>query len=64
MQVVREINYTDNGVTVFTEDGETYEADYVMVSVSLGVLQTHLIRFNPVLPVCSSSHSLNMYSNF
>ncbi|KAH7665500.1 N(8)-acetylspermidine oxidase (propane-1,3-diamine-forming) protein [Dioscorea alata] len=49
-KVVREINYTDNGVTVFTEDGETYEADYVMVSVSLGVLQTHLIRFNPVLP--------------
>uniref|UniRef100_A0A0D9XJ20 Amine oxidase domain-containing protein n=1 Tax=Leersia perrieri TaxID=77586 RepID=A0A0D9XJ20_9ORYZ len=48
--VVREITYFPSGVMVKTEDGQIYEADYVMVSVSLGVLQTDLIRFKPQLP--------------
>ncbi|KAJ0982225.1 hypothetical protein J5N97_010480 [Dioscorea zingiberensis] len=49
-KVVRHISYSGSGVTVMTEDGKKYEADYVMVSVSVGVLQTHLIRFKPDLP--------------
>ncbi|KAF0928368.1 hypothetical protein E2562_003188 [Oryza meyeriana var. granulata] len=48
--VVREIKYFPSGVMVKTEDGQIYRADYVMVSASLGVLQTDLIRFNPQLP--------------
>jgi hypothetical protein len=39
---------------VKTENNKIYRADYVMVSVSLGVLQTDLIRFRPQLPVSSS----------
>ncbi|CAL4941463.1 unnamed protein product [Urochloa decumbens] len=49
-QVVREVTYSPSGVTVKTEENEVYRADYVMVSVSLGVLQTDLIRFTPQLP--------------
>lgn len=53
-QVVREITYFPSGVMVKTED-KVYRADYVMVSVSLGVLQTDLIRFRPQLPVSTSN---------
>uniref|UniRef100_A0A0E0IR79 Amine oxidase domain-containing protein n=1 Tax=Oryza nivara TaxID=4536 RepID=A0A0E0IR79_ORYNI len=49
-RVVRDITYLPRGVTVKTEDGQIYRADYVMLSVSLGVLQTDLIRFKPQLP--------------
>ncbi|OEL23073.1 Polyamine oxidase [Dichanthelium oligosanthes] len=49
-QVVKEITYFPSGVMVKTEDNKVYRADYVMVSVSLGVLQTDLIRFRPQLP--------------
>ncbi|CAN6299955.1 unnamed protein product [Urochloa humidicola] len=49
-KVVREITYSPSGVMVKTEQNEVYKADYVMVSVSLGVLQTDLIRFTPQLP--------------
>ncbi|KAJ1295707.1 hypothetical protein BS78_01G243300 [Paspalum vaginatum] len=49
-QVVGEIIYSPSGVTVKTEDNKVYRADYVMVSVSLGVLQTDLLRFRPQLP--------------
>uniref|UniRef100_A0A453T9G7 Amine oxidase domain-containing protein n=1 Tax=Aegilops tauschii subsp. strangulata TaxID=200361 RepID=A0A453T9G7_AEGTS len=48
--VVREISYFPSGVTVKTEDDKVYRADYVVVSASLGVLQTDLIRFKPQLP--------------
>ncbi|KAI4983084.1 hypothetical protein ZWY2020_023576 [Hordeum vulgare] len=45
------ITYLPNSVMVNTEDNkEVYQADYVIVSASLGVLQTDLIRFNPELP--------------
>ena len=50
-QVVRELQYSRNGVTVTTEDGSVYSADYVILSVSIGVLQSDLISFNPRLPV-------------
>ncbi|TVU30816.1 hypothetical protein EJB05_22460, partial [Eragrostis curvula] len=49
-KVVQEINYSLDGVMVKTEDGRIYEADYVIVSVSLGVLQSNLIQFTPALP--------------
>ena len=48
--VVREVTYFPSGVAVRTEDGKVYRADYVIVSASLGVLQTDLIRFKPQLP--------------
>ncbi|CAL4924631.1 unnamed protein product [Urochloa decumbens] len=49
-KVVRDITYFPSGVMVKTEQNEVYKADYVMVSVSIGVLQTDLIRFTPPLP--------------
>ncbi|WOK95463.1 polyamine oxidase [Canna indica] len=49
-KVVRHIKYSGKGVTVVTEDGSSYKADYVLVSASIGVLQTKLIKFEPDLP--------------
>ncbi|ERN06611.1 polyamine oxidase [Amborella trichopoda] len=49
-KVVREIRYSRSGVIVKTEDGSMYRAKYAMVSVSIGVLQTNLIKFHPDLP--------------
>ncbi|KAL9227451.1 hypothetical protein vseg_003137 [Gypsophila vaccaria] len=49
-QVIIEIGYTHNGVTVKTEDGFIYKAKACIVSVSLGVLQSNLIKFKPKLP--------------
>lgn len=50
-QVVREVQHSRNGVLVTTEDGSLYEANYVILSVSIGVLQSDLISFSPSLPV-------------
>lgn len=61
--MVREINYSPGGVTVKTEDNSVYRADYVMVSASLGVLQSALIQFKPQLPVSSSYHNYIFPSN-
>jgi len=52
MQVVREIEHRGSGVRVITEDDCIYEANYVLVSVSIGVLQSNLVAFHPPLPVC------------
>ncbi|KAK9123224.1 hypothetical protein Sjap_012826 [Stephania japonica] len=49
-KVVRELQYSRDGVTVKTEDGCTYNANYVILSVSVGVLQSDLICFRPQLP--------------
>ncbi|KAF3775669.1 Polyamine oxidase [Nymphaea thermarum] len=49
-KVVREIHYRDDCVHVLVEDGTSYSAEYVILSVSLGVLQSKLIRFKPELP--------------
>ncbi|KAH6803493.1 polyamine oxidase 1 [Perilla frutescens var. frutescens] len=49
-KVVRELQHSRNGVSVKTEDGSVYEASYVILSVSIGVLQSHLISFSPPLP--------------
>ncbi len=44
---VTEINYTDNTVIVKTENGDSYEADKVIVTVSIGVLKSKKINFIP-----------------
>ncbi|XVE74205.1 hypothetical protein DITRI_Ditri11bG0180000 [Diplodiscus trichospermus] len=49
-KVVRELQHSRNGVTVKTEDGCIYEANYVILSASIGVLQSDLISFRPPLP--------------
>ncbi|KAL8496067.1 hypothetical protein ACS0TY_019971 [Phlomoides rotata] len=49
-KVVRELQHSRNGVSVKTEDGCVYEANYVILSASIGVLQSHLISFSPPLP--------------
>ncbi|WCJ18552.1 polyamine oxidase 1 [Euphorbia peplus] len=49
-KVVREIEHSRNGVIVKTEDGCVYEANYVILSASIGVLQSDLISFRPPLP--------------
>ncbi|KAB5520480.1 hypothetical protein DKX38_024799 [Salix brachista] len=49
-KVVRELQHSRNGVAVKTEDGCIYEASYVILSVSIGVLQSDLISFRPPLP--------------
>ncbi|CAB4268146.1 unnamed protein product [Prunus armeniaca] len=49
-KVVRELQHSSNSVTVMTEDGCVFEANYVILSVSIGVLQSDLIAFNPPLP--------------
>ena len=41
-----------------TEDGSTYKSDYVMVSASIGVLQSNLIKFEPDLPVINMIPSI------
>lgn len=62
MQVVRQITYNNRGVVVKTEDGSSYAADFVVVSSSLGVLQSGLIQFKPQLPVSSSTSLHTKYS--
>ncbi|KAL2634584.1 hypothetical protein R1flu_006063 [Riccia fluitans] len=49
-KVVNKIVYTKEGVTVSTEDGSTYTAKAAILTVSLGVLQSKLIDFQPDLP--------------
>ncbi|KAI5681382.1 hypothetical protein M9H77_02609 [Catharanthus roseus] len=49
-QVVRELQHSRNGISVTTEDSYVYEANYVILSVSIGVLQSDLISFRPPLP--------------
>jgi len=45
------VQQSRNGVVVKTEDGSVYEANYVIVSASIGVLQSDLLSFQPLLPV-------------
>ncbi|XP_021718950.1 polyamine oxidase-like [Chenopodium quinoa] len=50
-QVVKEVDYSNSGiVTVKTEDGNEYTAQAVILSPSVGVLQSGLISFKPELP--------------
>lgn len=47
---VTDINYAGNQVVVTTKEGEKYNADKVIVTVSLGVLQSNGIHFEPAMP--------------
>ncbi|EKD69822.1 MAG: hypothetical protein ACD_46C00722G0005 [uncultured bacterium] len=48
-QVVKQIDYDKNGVTVHTKNA-TYQAKYVVSTLSLGVLKAGTVNFNPALP--------------
>jgi len=48
--VVNKINYTEAPLVISCDNGNTYEADYVIVTASMKVLQDNLIRFVPELP--------------
>jgi len=44
---VTAIDYSDNKVFVEAKNGSIYEADRVLVTVSIGVLKSNMIRFTP-----------------
>ncbi len=44
---VTQIQYNESGVVVTTSDGKKYEADYAVVTFSLGVLQQETVEFIP-----------------
>lgn len=47
--VVTEIDYTGPRVNVKTEQGETFEANYVVSTIPLGVLDADMVTFKPDL---------------
>ena len=47
---VTHIEHDDDHVTVHTVSGENYTADYIVVTFSIGVLQSENVRFTPELP--------------
>ncbi|MEE1784931.1 NAD(P)/FAD-dependent oxidoreductase [Streptomyces sp. SP17BM10] len=48
-QVVQQVDWNSGGVTV-TTDKDTFQADHVVVTLPLGVLQSGAVRFGPGLP--------------
>ncbi|XP_074316274.1 polyamine oxidase 1-like [Silene latifolia] len=50
-KVVTEIEYSVTGVTIKTEDGKVFHARTAIISPSVGVLQSNLIKFKPELPL-------------
>ncbi len=48
-EVVQQINYGDDGVTI-TTDREVYEGDRAVITLPLGVLQSGRVQFSPALP--------------
>ncbi|KAI6145934.1 hypothetical protein BKA82DRAFT_1006193 [Pisolithus tinctorius] len=49
-QIVKTIQYNQNGVTVQTTDGYNLTADHALVTFSAGVLQNTDVVFEPALP--------------
>ncbi|NJL04979.1 MAG: NAD(P)-binding protein [Chloroflexaceae bacterium] len=49
-QVVNQISYDAQGVTVGTQAGQSYRAERVVVTLPLGVLQAGSVTFEPPLP--------------
>lgn len=47
---VTDIEYSDNGVTVYNADGSCVNAAYALCTFSVGVLQNEVINFSPELP--------------
>ncbi|MCJ1309385.1 hypothetical protein MMC25_003044 [Agyrium rufum] len=48
--IVKNISYSDSGVTVHNKDGSCISADYAICTFSLGVLQNDVVKFVPELP--------------
>ncbi len=48
--VVTEVQWGDDGVTVMTENGEAFQAEKCLVTLSVGVLKAGMVRFVPELP--------------
>lgn len=47
---VEEIKWSENGVNVVIDNGDVYNADYALLTFSIGVLQSGLVTFTPQLP--------------
>jgi len=63
---VKNIAYSGEGVTVTLVDGSTLEADYALVSFSLGVLQNDDVTWEPELPAWKTEavQSMSMVCDF
>lgn len=48
-QNVQEVNYTESGVTVKTNQG-SFSADAVVITLPLGILKADKVKFSPALP--------------
>lgn len=46
---VTNVNQNDTSVSVLTANGTTFDADYLIVTVPLGVLKNRSIHFSPPL---------------
>ncbi|CAF1096756.1 unnamed protein product [Adineta steineri] len=49
-EIVTKIDYHKNFVKVSTKSGQIYRAEFVLITVPLGVLKSKQIEFNPQLP--------------
>lgn len=49
-KIVDYVEWNEDGAIVYTEDGDEIEADYVVVTLPLGVLQAGDVEFDPPLP--------------
>ncbi|CAF1096719.1 unnamed protein product [Adineta steineri] len=49
-EIVTKIDYNKNLVKVSTKNGQIYQAEFVLITVPLGVLKSKQIEFNPQLP--------------
>lgn len=47
---VTNVTYSSSGVTVRTKDGASHDADKVIVTIPVSLLQQHVIEFHPILP--------------
>jgi len=54
---VTAVNVADTGIDVVTADGETFTADYVLVTLPLAILQQNKVTFSPPLPA-SKLHAI------
>lgn len=57
---VTEIRYDDQGVEI-TAGGETFTADYAIVTLPLGVLKAQVVTFDPPLPAEKQHAIQNLY---
>lgn len=48
--VVEAVEWQQGAVTLHTSSGETYQAEHVIITLPLGVLQSDSVRFSPELP--------------